>query len=199
MNLQVDALRQIRNSLQSRAEFRLPSSEVLEQLANLVNLFVRTTVSGGTVFFVGVGGCESLARHAAEEYVDSTKGVTLPIRTCWLPLYSGIANDNGMEQAFAMPIRALARPNDLIVAFSTSGNTPSLIRALEDAANLGAHTIAITGANPGILAKVAKESIEVPVPVSEVGRVQEWQLTFIHLILEALIAVGTPEAKMASH
>ncbi|NTV65513.1 MAG: SIS domain-containing protein, partial [Oscillochloris sp.] len=95
-----------------------------------------------------------------------------------------IANDFGFTQVFARQIEALARPGDLLVLFSTSGNSPNILAALDSAHSRGVTSIAMLGKGGGAAAQQADHALIVPSENS--ARIQEAHTLLLHAICEEL-------------
>lgn len=121
--------------------------------------------SGGKLLVCGNGGSAADAQHLAAEivgrFVDRARAGRPAIAlSADSAVVTAVANDFGYDDVFARQVRALARPGDVIVGISTSGEAASVIRALE-AAPVGALTVALTGPR-GRLADVAEIALRVP-------------------------------------
>src|SRR5438105_10211835 len=128
---------------------------------------VRDTVrAGGTLFFCGNGGSAADAQHLATEYVvrymATRRALPAIALTTDTSLLTAAGNDLGFDQIFARQIEALARPGDLLVIHSTSGNSPNVLRAAEAARAKGVPVLAMSARDGGNLAKLATHSVIVP-------------------------------------
>jgi D-sedoheptulose 7-phosphate isomerase len=94
-----------------------------------------------------------------------------------------IANDCGFEHVFARQVDALARPNDVLIAMSTSGNSPNVLAAANRARAAGCLVIGLSAGDGGRLAAVSHLLIAVPSP--DVTRIQELHLVCVHALVEA--------------
>jgi len=139
---------------------------------------------GGSVFTFGNGGSATDAEHVAEELLNRFKNYRIPISAYALTsqpaILTGIANDFGFEKVFSRQLEALATPKDLVMAFSTSGNSKNVINAILLAKNRGIKTIGLTGGGGGELAKLVDISIKVP--SDDVARIQEVHTLIGHII-----------------
>jgi D-sedoheptulose 7-phosphate isomerase len=141
---------------------------------------------GGTLFFAGNGGSAADAQHVATEYVvryesnrPAFRAVALTTDTS---LLTACANDLGFDEVFARQVEALARPGDLLVLHSTSGESPNVLRAAEAAKARGVGVIAFLGKGGGALRELA--DLAVVVPSDDTARIQELHLALEHLICE---------------
>ncbi|HUC95228.1 MAG TPA: SIS domain-containing protein [Candidatus Saccharimonadales bacterium] len=139
---------------------------------------------GGSVFTFGNGGSATDAEHVAEELLNRFKNYRIPISAYALTsqpaILTGIANDFGFEKIFSRQLEALATPKDLIMAFSTSGNSKNVINGVSLVKSRGIKTIGLTGKNGGELAKLV--DIAIKVPSDDVARVQEVHTIIGHII-----------------
>lgn len=146
--------------------------------------------AGGMVFACGNGGSCADAMHLAEECVGRYKSNRRPLPAICLgadaPGLTCTANDFGYDDVFARPLRAFGRSGDALFAFSTSGNSPSVLRALEVAADMGVQRIFLGGGDGG--AALALADIPIIVPSHSTARIQEVHGFVLHAILEAIEA-----------
>ena len=94
------------------------------------------------------------------------------------------SNDLGFEQVFSRQVEAIGRAGDVLLAISTSGNSPNVVRAAETARGMGIVTVALTGASGGRLAECADHCLRAP--SDHTPRIQEAHLVMEHLLCEAL-------------
>ena len=150
---------------------------------------VRATLDrGGTLFFCGNGGSAADAQHLATEYVvrymrdrPAMRAIALTTDTS---LLTAAGNDLGFEQIFARQVEALARPGDLLVIHSTSGNSPNVLRAAEAARAAGVATLAFSMGSGGRLAPLVDHAVLVP--TQRTDRAQELHLCIQHAICDAI-------------
>ncbi|WP_323100897.1 HAD-IIIA family hydrolase [Intrasporangium sp. YIM S08009] len=121
---------------------------------------------GATVFSCGNGGSASIANHFQCDHVKGVRiGTDLLTRVYSLStnmeILSAIANDNGYENVFDFQLQSQARPGDVLVAVSSSGRSPNIVRALEWCAGHGVETVALTGFTGGPARDLATVSIHV--------------------------------------
>jgi D-sedoheptulose 7-phosphate isomerase len=148
---------------------------------------VRETVrGGGTLFFCGNGGSAADAQHIATEYVvrymRDRRAYPAVALTTDTSLLTAAANDFGFEAVFARQVEALARPGDLLVIHSTSGNSPNVLAAAKTARTKGVHVLAFSARDGGALRTLADHTVVIP--TSRTDRAQELHLCIEHLICE---------------
>jgi D-sedoheptulose 7-phosphate isomerase len=152
---------------------------------------IRNTLNqGGKLLLCGNGGSAADAQHIAAELVGRYElhrrawpAIALTTDTSAL---TAISNDYGYEGVFARQVEALACPGDILLALSTSGTSPNVIRAVETAQRLGCKTIALTGGSGGPLASLC--DLTVVVPSVRTSRIQEAHITIGHLWCELIEA-----------
>jgi D-sedoheptulose 7-phosphate isomerase/D-glycero-D-manno-heptose 1,7-bisphosphate phosphatase len=140
-----------------------------------------------TVFSCGNGGSASIANHLQCDHVKCVgQGTDLRTRVFSLStnveLFSAIANDNGYEHVFEHQLASVARPGDLLIAVSSSGRSPNIVRALEWASAHGLQTIALTGFTGGPSRSLADVSIHVT--SSNYGIVEDAHQVCMHLLAQ---------------
>ena len=151
--------------------------------------------SGHRLLVAGNGGSAAQAQHLTAELVGRFETERVPLSALALhaetSTVTAVSNDYGYEQVFARQVRAHGRPGDVLLALSSSGRSPNLLRAAEAARAAGITTWALTGPAPNPLAALADETIAVP--TAWVSTVQECHLVAIHLVCTFLdAALATP-------
>ncbi|MEO8293212.1 MAG: SIS domain-containing protein [Actinomycetota bacterium] len=190
MTIDADAARaESRRYLAMVAETMLRvQAECLDDLIGAAQLVTRSLRGGGKLLICGNGGSAADAQHLATEFVStltldhprpSIPAVALTTDTS---LLTAIANDFGVEQMFARQVASIGREGDVLIAISTSGNSPNVLRAAEESRGRGMSTIALTGASGGALAPLADVAIRIPSTVT--AHIQE-----CHLAVEQLLAL----------
>lgn len=154
--------------------------------------WVRETLSeGGTLFFAGNGGSAATAEHVAAEYVARFRRNRRPLSAVALPgsaaALTASANDFGFREVYARALRALARPGDLAVLHSTSGNSANLVRAAAAAAELGVRTVGLLAADGGRLRELV--DLALVVPTGDPAVAQELHLAVEHAVVSWTEAV----------
>lgn len=141
---------------------------------------------GARVFMCGNGGSAADAQHFAAELTGHFIFDRPPLGAEALHGNSShvtaVANDYDYDTVFARALEASARPGDTLVAISTSGNSPNILRAAITAREIGVTVVAMTGETGGKLAGFADFLINVP--SRDTGRIQESHIVFIHAISE---------------
>jgi glycosyltransferase involved in cell wall biosynthesis/phosphoheptose isomerase len=145
-------------------------------------------LAGGRLLAAGNGGSAAEAQHLTAELVGRFQGERRPLSAIALHADSSaltaIGNDYGIEEVFARGVEAHGRGGDVLVAFSTSGRSENLLRAVEAANRLGLVTWAVTGPRPNPLAEACDEAIALDVDSSATA--QELHLVAVHLLCSAV-------------
>jgi D-sedoheptulose 7-phosphate isomerase len=149
-----------------------------------------------TIFLLGNGGSASTASHFACDLGKNTATPGVPrfrvmAITDNMEVISALGNDLGYENIFAEQLANFLQPDDLVVAISTSGNSPNVLRAVEYARAEGAKTIGWTGRGGGRLAGIVDLLVEVPGDRIE-------QVENAHLILHHLVTIRMRELSRAA-
>lgn len=170
-------------------ERKLLETMRLDQVDQVIARLERARREGRRVFLFGNGGSSATAAHFA---CDLGKGTIKPDRPRFkvlclsdnVPTLTAFANDFGYETVFAEPLISLAERGDLAIAFSGSGNSPNVLRALETAEKRGLITIGFSGFDGGKL----KDRVElhVNVPSSLMPQIEDVHLAMTHAICEVL-------------
>ena len=148
---------------------------------------VQNAVSrGGTLFFCGNGGSAADAQHMATEYVvrymRKRRAYPAIALTTDTSLLTAAGNDMGFANVFARQIEALAKPGDLLIIHSTSGNSPNVLRAAETARELGVQVLAFSARGGGALRALADHNVIIP--TERTDRAQELHLCIEHIICD---------------
>lgn len=151
-------------------------------------LMVDALRQGGTLFACGNGGSMTNAQHFAEELTGRFRGSRPPLRAIAISDPSHItcvANDYGYEYVFSKFVEAFARPGDVLLALSTSGKSPNVIRAAESMKAAGGVVIASSGTTETALSGVADVSFALGAS-RWADRIQESELVVIHTLMQAI-------------
>ncbi|MDQ1682835.1 MAG: D-sedoheptulose 7-phosphate isomerase [Frankiaceae bacterium] len=152
-----------------------------EQLADVFR-------AGGTLLAFGNGGSSTDAQDLVHTFVDPPPpGDPLPALglTNDVAVLTALSNDIGFEVVFARQVRAFGRPGDAAVAISTSGGSPNVLAAIDEAERVGMLTIGLAGYGGGRMAELPSLRHLFAVPSASVHRVQEVQTTLYHVLGEA--------------
>ena len=173
----------INSYFNSAAESMSMMKSQAQSISSAVNFLRNALDQGSKVLICGNGGSASDAQHFAAELVGRFERERSPMAAISLntdtSILTAIANDYGYESIFSKQIEALGRPNDVLIAISTSGNSPSVLRAVATAKEKGLKTIALTSTK-GML----REQVDLPIESSSLRtcHIQENHIATLQLI-----------------
>jgi len=164
----------------------LESADLVSTVAKVSEILASALERGNKALFFGNGGSAADAQHIAAELVGRFAFERRALAALALSVNSScitaIGNDYGYDRVFSRQLEALARPGDVALGISTSGNSPNVVLALSVAKSMGLHTVALTGRTGGNLLKNADHCI--CVPSEETPRIQECHILIGHIISE---------------
>jgi len=162
------------------------AGEMATEIHALTRLVLETLRGGGKLLFCGNGGSAADAQHLAAEYVVRFRRDRAPLPALALTTDTSVltagANDLGFDMVFERQVRALARPGDLLILHSTSGESPNLVRAATAARELGVRTAALLADGGGTLRALV--DLALVVPTTSPARAQEVHITIGHVVCE---------------
>lgn len=148
----------------------------------------RTLPAGSRLFACGNGGSAAEAQHLAAELTGRFGPERGPLSALALHAetssLTAIANDYGYDEVFARQLRAHARPGDVLLCLSTSGNSANVVAAARAAGPLSVTSWALTGGAPGELDSVCDETVAVP--TRDRATAQEVHLSLVHLLCQTV-------------
>ena len=172
--------RQLEESARVKQSF---SKELVERIAQFAEKSAAALRGGGKIVFFGNGGSAADALHLAAELVvrlsNDRKGLAALALTTNPSVLTAAGNDYGFERIFSRQIESLVAPQDVLVALSTSGDSPNILRGAEAGRARGAYLVAFTGETGGKLA--SKVDLLLNVPSRDAQRVQECHITIGHI------------------
>ncbi len=157
----------------------------LPELMRICEATTRCFANGNKVLICGNGGSAADAQHLAAEFIStlSTKFPRKALPAIALTTDSSTmtarANDYGFEEIFSRQVEAFGHPGDILISFSTSGNSKNCLRAMEEAKSFGLINIAFAGGNGGKMAEIADYAIVVP--SDQTMHIQESHLALYHI------------------
>jgi D-sedoheptulose 7-phosphate isomerase len=167
---------------------RRTALEIAPAIERAAAMIRETVARRGTLFFCGNGGSAADAQHLATEYVvrymrdrAAYPAVALTTDTS---LITAAGNDFGFDQIFSRQVEALAKPGDLLIIHSTSGNSPNVLAAARSAHAKGIGVLAFSARDGGELRDLADHSVIIP--TTRTDRAQEIHLCIEHLICELI-------------
>jgi D-sedoheptulose 7-phosphate isomerase len=169
---------------QAAASFRRVDQDYVRSVAAGAELLLEALAAGRRVFVFGNGGSAADAQHIAAELVGRFAAARPALPAMALATNSALltawSNDRGYEDAFARELSALAGSGDVAWAISTSGTSPSVIRALSQARQGGLRTLGLTGATGGEMRAYC--DVLIAAPATETPRIQELHVVTYHAI-----------------
>ena len=160
--------------------------ENLPKLLDLIKLIAQTFEAGNKIFFFGNGGSAADAQHLAAEFVNRYVMDRPPLPAIALTtdtsILTSISNDFAFNEIFAKQLRAIGKEGDVAIGISTSGNSSNVVKAFEVAKEMGIKTVALSGNDGGVLAKMADVSLVVS--STSTPRIQETHILIGHILCE---------------
>jgi D-sedoheptulose 7-phosphate isomerase len=180
-------------SLRVKEQFFQENKDQIAKTAEIIGHALR---SGRKVLFFGNGGSAADAQHLAAELVGRFGPERAPLAAISLStdtsILTAIGNDYGYDKVFSRQIDALGQPGDAAVGISTSGNSPSVLLALDAARSKGLFTVGFTGETGGKM--LDRAEVLFRVPSRQTPRIQETHLLLGHIICELVDRELFPEA-----
>lgn len=157
-----------------------------EILARIAEEMTRAVFAGKKVLWCGNGGSAADSQHMAAELMGrfrrERRGLASIALTTDTSILTAIGNDYGYERVFARQVEALCTEGDVVVGISTSGNSRNVCAALETAQQLGAFTVALTGAGGGAMASIADVALRIA--SKDTARIQEGHILCGHMLCD---------------
>lgn len=188
----VDLIARINRQFEDSAATKRGAAELLAApIAAAVEVMTACLVNNGKVLACGNGGSAADAQHFAAELVNRFEMERPPLAAVALTTDSSaltaIANDYDFTQVFAKQVRALGQPGDVLLAISTSGNSPNVIEAIHAAHDRDMRVVALTGKEGGQMADLLKDSdLHLCVPSDRTSRIQEVHLLTLHCLCDGI-------------
>jgi D-sedoheptulose 7-phosphate isomerase len=187
----------IRKNLQNAIALKqqlLADEATLSLIAEMTEAIVKAYREGHKVFFCGNGGSAADAQHLAAElsgryYYDRPAlfAEALHVNTSYI---TAVANDYSFDEVYARWLTAIGQEGDVLIALSTSGNSPNVVKAVAQANENGMVTIGFTGADGGALKGIC--DLVLRVPSSDTPRIQECHMHIGHTLCEIVEATIFP-------
>ncbi|MCK4507496.1 MAG: D-sedoheptulose 7-phosphate isomerase [Desulfuromonadales bacterium] len=161
--------------------------EVLsEPITDCARILIDALQDGRKLLIMGNGGSAADAQHFAAEMIGrfllERKALPAIALTTDTSILTAVGNDYGFDEIFKRQVEALAKPGDVLIGISTSGNSLNVKRALEAGKNIGARTIGLLGRDGGDIGPMV--DLNLTVPSSETPRIQEAHLVVIHILCD---------------
>jgi D-sedoheptulose 7-phosphate isomerase len=187
-------------NLQQRIQSQFEDSVAVKQaayaaMAHSIELATRLMAdslrAGGKVMACGNGGSAADSQHFAAELLNRFEKERPPLAAIALTTdtstLTSIANDYAYDQVFAKQVAGLGRAGDVLLAISTSGNSPNVMAAIETAHARSIKVVALTGKNGGKMAgMLLPDDVHLCVPAERTARIQEVHLLTIHCLCDGI-------------
>lgn len=158
----------------------------VDEILQIAVLVERALKRGKKILLCGNGGSAADSQHIAAELIGrfqkerkSFAAIALTTNTSNL---TALGNDYGYESVFARQVEGLGQKGDVLIAISTSGNSPNVIRAVQQAKKGGLKTVSLTGCKGGKLARLTDLSFIAP--SNNTARIQEAHISMAHAVCE---------------
>lgn len=162
--------------------------DVSAALAAALELALGALRRGRTILLAGNGGSAAEAQHFAAELVGRFRrerpAYSALALTTDTSILTAIGNDYSFDDIFARQIEGIGRPGDLLIAFSTSGESENLLRAVDRCRKIGIKVVAVSGGRSGRLGEAADVNILVPAP--DTATVQELHTLITHVLCDVI-------------
>ena len=160
-------------------------------IAAAVEAMAAALKAGGKIMACGNGGSAADSQHFAAELLNRFEKERGPLAAIALTTdtstLTSIANDYHYDLVFAKQVQALGRPGDVLLAISTSGNSPNVLAAMNAARSRGVRVVALTGKEGGKMAAALKpDDVHLCVPADRTARIQEVHLLVLHCLCDGI-------------
>ncbi len=188
----MDIISRIGQQFADSAQTKLDASEMLAApIAEAAEAMVGSLLGNGKILACGNGGSAADAQHFAAELVGrfemERQGLAAIALTTDSSIMTAVANDYGYNTVFERQVRALGHPGDVLLAISTSGNSPSILEAIAAAHDNEMRVVALTGKGGGQISKLLRDTdIHICVPSDRTARIQEVHLLTIHCLCDGV-------------
>lgn len=188
----MDLASRIARQFNDSAEAKRSAAELMTTgIADAVTLMTECLLNNGKIMACGNGGSAADAQHFAAELVNRFEMERPPLAAIALTTDSStltsIANDYRYEEVFSKQVRALARSGDVLLAISTSGNSPNVIEAITAAHERETRVVALTGRGGGAIGSMLGENdVHLCVPSDRTARIQEVHLLTLHCLCDGI-------------
>lgn len=180
----MDYIREQISATQSIMEAMLQDEVLLKTTEAAAEACITSLNNGGKILLAGNGGSAADAQHIAGELVSrfafDRPGLPSVALTTDTSILTAIGNDYGYEKLFERQVQAQGQKGDVFIAYSTSGTSPNIIKALEKAREMEIVTIGLTGNKKGNMVSLCDYALEVP--SSSTPKIQEGHLVLGHII-----------------
>ena len=187
MAAQTSQVNRIVNIWSEHLEVATALPSLAANVSRAIDMIYASLAAGGQLLIAGNGGSAADAQHIAAELTGRFLIERQPFRALALhtntSALTAVGNDYGYEMVFARELSAHARSGDVLLAISTSGNSPNILRAIEAARQCKVAVIGLTGESGKM---VAACDLCLRIPSKSTARIQEMHITIAHAICELL-------------
>ena len=188
----MDPLTRVRDHFVESIATKQTSADALaESIAAAGQLMSDALLADGKILSCGNGGSAADAQHFSSELLNRFEmerpGLPAMALTTDASTVTSISNDYSYEEIFSKQVRALGKPQDVLLGISTSGNSENVIRAIHAAHERGMKVVALSGRDGGRMASLFDEGdVEIRVPATRTARIQEVHLLVIHCLCDLI-------------
>jgi D-sedoheptulose 7-phosphate isomerase len=188
----MDAVTRVRDHFaESIATKQMAAEQLVESIAAAGQVMSDALLDDGKILSCGNGGSAADAQHFSSELLNRFEmerpGLPAFALTTDSSTLTSISNDYSFDEIFSKQVRALGKPQDVLLGISTSGNSENVIRAIAAAHERGMKVVALTGRDGGRMAGVfAEGDVEIRVPATRTARIQEVHLLVIHCLCDLI-------------
>ncbi len=188
----MDPLTRVRDHFAESIATKQASADALaESIAAAGRVMSDALLSDGKILSCGNGGSAADSQHFSSELLNRFEmerpGLPAMALTTDASTVTSISNDYSYEEIFSKQVRALGKPQDVLLGISTSGNSENVIRAIAAAHERGMRVVALSGRDGGRMADMfAEGDVEIRVPATRTARIQEVHLVVIHCLCDLI-------------
>lgn len=178
---------------ESIATKQAAAEQIADSIAAAAQLMSDALLDDAKILSCGNGGSAADSQHFSSELLNRFErerpGLPAMALTTDSSTLTSISNDYAYEEIFSKQVRALGKPEDVLLGISTSGNSENVIRAIAAAHERGMKVIALTGRDGGRMAGIfGPDDVEIRVPATRTARIQEVHLVVIHCLCDLIDA-----------